>query len=157
MTRTIPLDRQEISKHAKNNCSVRKALDAFGDRWSLLIIRELFYGIRRFSDFQRELGIARNVLSARLQKLHENGIIERISLGETISWHEYRLTEKGADLFPMVMALLQWGDRWMQEGAPPLKVVETKSGAEIDPIAATVNGRPIHVRDASYQTMPDPS
>lgn len=153
MSKSISLEKQEISDEAKKNCSVRKALDVFGDRWSLLIIRELFYGVRRFSDFQRELGIARNVLTARLQKLYDHQMIERVSLGENISWHEYRLTEKGADLFPMVMALLQWGDRWMQEASgPPLKVVETKSGIELDRIYATVNGRPLHVRGASYKT-----
>ena len=93
------------------NCSIARSLEVLGDRWTILVMRDAFMRVRRFEDFQRNLGVARNVLTDRLGRLVEEGILERVPYQERPARFEYRLTEKGIDLWPMMMALLQWGDR----------------------------------------------
>lgn len=94
------------------DCSIARTLDVIGERWSLLIVRDAFYGIRRFDDFQSDLGIARNILTDRLNKLVEQGVFEKVLYEERPPRHEYRLTEKGRDLMPVLMSMVAWGDRW---------------------------------------------
>ena len=96
-----------------DGCSVSLALSEVGDWWSLMIIRNAMYGTRRFSDFQQQLGIARNILSERLERLVTNGILRRVNVAEQGRRFEYRLTDKGRDLFVVLTALRQWGDRWI--------------------------------------------
>lgn len=103
-------------------CSVAQALELVGDWWTLLVIRDAMLGVRRFEQFQRRLGIARNVLSDRLEKLVESGILARRNYQEHPPRHEYRLTEMGLDLYPVIVSLRQWGDRWAQPGDPPVVV-----------------------------------
>ena len=105
-------------------CSIAKALEVVGERWTLLIVRDVMLGNRRFDELQRSLGVARNVLSARLQRLVEEDILERRPYQESPERHEYFLTEKGLDLWPALIALLGWGDRHTEypEG-PPLLIV----------------------------------
>ena len=91
------------------NCSVARALEVLGDRWTLLVIRDAFLGVRRFDDFQRELGIARNVLADRLARLVDEGVLERRRYQERPERHEYRLTAKGLDLLPVTMSLHELG------------------------------------------------
>src|SRR4051812_15920954 len=93
------------------HCSIARALEVLGDRWTLLVIRDAFLGVRRFDDFQRDLGVARNVLTDRLGRLVEEGVLERVRYQERPERSEYRLTEKGLDLWPVTMALLRWGGR----------------------------------------------
>src|SRR5919112_1114607 len=93
------------------HCSIARALEVLGDRWTLLVIRDAFLGLRRFDDFQRDLGIARNVLADRLGRLVDEGILERHAYQERPERFEYRLTEKGADLWPVLISLMKWGDR----------------------------------------------
>jgi len=102
------------------NCSVARALEVLGDRWTLLVIRDAFLGVRRFDDFQRNLGVARNVLSDRLQRLVDEGLLERQRYQERPERFEYRLTEKGVELWPTIITLMKWGDRYYAppEGAP---------------------------------------
>ena len=95
-----------------SNCSVARALNEVGDWWSLLIVLHAMYGTRRFVDFQQQLGIAKNILCDRLAKLVDNEVLRKVDVGEHGSRFEYRLTEKGRDLFPVVVALRQWGDKW---------------------------------------------
>src|SRR3712207_4660988 len=90
-------------------CSVARALEVVGERWTLLILRDAFLGVRRFDDFQRNLGIARNVLNARLQRLVEEGLLERRLYQQRPERYEYCLTEQGQDLWPALVALMQWG------------------------------------------------
>ena len=92
-------------------CSIAKALEVVGERWSLLIVRDVMNGRRRFDELQRGLGIARNVLSARLERLVEEDILERRAYQASPERYEYFLTEKGLDLWPALIALLGWGDR----------------------------------------------
>jgi DNA-binding HxlR family transcriptional regulator len=102
------------------NCSVARALEVLGDRWTLLVIRDAFLGVRRFDDFQRNLGVARNVLSDRLPRLVDEGLLERRRYQERPERFEYRLSEKGIDLWPTIITLMKWGDRYYapSEGAP---------------------------------------
>ena len=93
--------------------SVGHVLDIIGEGWSILIIREAFLGTRRFEDFQKRLGIARNILTARLKKLCASQILDRVPIKEGAKRHEYILTRKGKDLMPLLVALTQWGDRWV--------------------------------------------
>lgn len=107
------------------DCSIASTLELVGEKWTLLILRESFFGVRRFEDIQRGVGCARNLLSARLGKLVENGILRREPYREPGSRqrHEYRLTDKGRDLFPIVVALMDWGDRWaLAADGPPVEV-----------------------------------
>ena len=103
-----------------------------GERWTLLIIRDVFLGIRRFEDLQRDLGVARNVLQARLERLVEEGILVKRPYQERPLRCEYRLTEKGADLWPVLVALLQWGDRYALEGERPMILQHRGCGGELD-------------------------
>jgi DNA-binding HxlR family transcriptional regulator len=114
-------------------CSVARALEAIGDRWTLLVIRDLFLGLRRFEDLQRDLGVARNVLTDRLGRLVEEGIVERRLYQERPERYEYRLTAKGLDLWPVMISLMKWGDRHApDEGGAPTVVVHKGCGGEVD-------------------------
>ena len=95
------------------NCSVAQALEVLGDWWTLLIVREAFLGTRRYADFEANLDISKNVLAQRLQHLVEHGVLERIDAGVHGPRFEYELTPKGKDLFTILTALRQWGDRWV--------------------------------------------
>ena len=109
--------------YENQRCSIARTLEIVGDRWTLLVLRDVFLGVRRFDDVQRDLGIARNVLSDRLARLVEDGILERRRYQERPERFEYRLTEKGLDLWPSLMALMRWGDKHLAQDGPP-RIVE---------------------------------
>jgi DNA-binding HxlR family transcriptional regulator len=114
-------------------CSIARTLEAIGDRWTMLLIRDAFIGVRRFEEFQQRLGIARNVLTDRLSRLVDEGILEKRAYQERPPRFEYRLTEKGLDLFPVLMSLMKWGDRHEPaEGGPPMVVLHRGCGGEVD-------------------------
>jgi DNA-binding HxlR family transcriptional regulator len=102
------------------DCSIARALEVVGERWTLLIIRDAFLGVRRFDQFQESLGIARNVLTDRLNRLVEEGILRRVRYSERPQRHEYRLTHKGADLAIALAGLRQWGDKYLSEKPPTI-------------------------------------
>jgi len=115
-------------------CSVARALSAIGDRWTLLVLRDCFLGVRRFDAFQRDLGLSPHLLSQRLAKLVGHGILERRVYQRRPRREEYRLTEKGRDLYPVIASLLCWGDRWMWEGErPSLELVHRGCGRHTTP------------------------
>ncbi len=114
------------------NCSVARTLEVVGERWTMLILREAFAGVRRFDDFQRDLGIARNVLQTRLSRLVDEGILERVPYQERPVRHEYRLTEKGLDLWPILIAMLAWGDKYAAAAGPPLLLVHRDCGGRMN-------------------------
>ena len=120
------------SDYSTQNCSVARALEVIGERWSLLIVRNAFYGVKRFDDHQRWLGIARNVLQSRLERLVEEGILEKQLYQERPPRHEYRLTPKGRDLWPVLVTLLQWGDRYGSESGPPVVLEHRDCGGGVD-------------------------
>ena len=118
------------------NCSVARTLDVVGERWTLLILRNAFYGYRRFDDFRSDLGVARNVLTDRLNKLVDHGVLVRRPYQERPLRHEYRLTEKGRDLFHVLLAMANWGDRWESEGTPPVTVTHRSCGHQVRAVPA---------------------
>lgn len=115
-------------------CSVARALSVVGDRWSLLIIRSAFLKARRFSDFQEDIGLTKHRLSDRLGKLVEAGVFEKVLYQQKPPRYEYRLSEKGIDLYPVIMSLVGWGDKWMSdEAGAPLEYIHKNCGAKIQP------------------------
>jgi DNA-binding HxlR family transcriptional regulator len=113
------------------DCSIARALEQIGERWTILIVRDAFLGIRRFDDFQRSLGVSRGVLADRLDRLVDAGILERRLYRERPERHEYRLTDKGRDLWPVTMALVKWGDRYYAEHGPPRLFHHRGCGGEV--------------------------
>jgi DNA-binding HxlR family transcriptional regulator len=111
------------------NCSVARAWSVVGERWTMMILRECFRGHRRFEHFQQKFGLARNVLSERLQKLTDEGILERRPYQTRPERHEYHLTQKGEDLYPVMLELMRWGDRY-KSTTPPVRLVHVACGHE---------------------------
>ena len=107
------------------NCSVARSLDIVGEWWTLLIVRNIMFGQRRFEAIQADLGIARNILSDRLNTLVAHEVVERVKYQEHPERYEYHLTEKGRDLYPVVAALMAWGDKWESPDGPPLLMRHT--------------------------------
>jgi DNA-binding HxlR family transcriptional regulator len=116
------------------NCSIAGALAVVGERWTLLVMREVLLGRRRFADIKRNTGIASNILSDRLDTLVEHGLLERRRYSDQPESFEYRATERGRDLHPVLVALMRWGDRYVagSEG-PPRVVVHAACGHDADP------------------------
>jgi DNA-binding HxlR family transcriptional regulator len=112
-------------------CSVAGSLELVGERWTLLIVRDAFLGARRFEDFQRRTGVARNVLSDRLNLLVDEGIFKRVAYQEHPVRYEYRFTEKGLDLWPVIISLLKWGDRHIYPGRAPLLLMHRGCGGAV--------------------------
>jgi DNA-binding HxlR family transcriptional regulator len=118
-----------IQAFADLNCSIARPLSFLGERWSILVLRDLFLGRRRFDEIQESLGVATNVLSQRLATFLDEGIVERRPYSEHPERFEYRLTQKGLDLQPVLLALLRWGDRYTaDEAGPALETVHEDCG-----------------------------
>jgi DNA-binding HxlR family transcriptional regulator len=115
------------------NCSIARALEVIGERWTLLVMREIFLGRRRFADLQRNTGIAKNILSDRLQTLVDQGLLTRRLYSEAPESYEYVPTTKGVDVVPVLVALLQWGDQYAAPGGPPRVYVHTACGHDANP------------------------
>lgn len=117
------------------DCSIAQTLEIVGEWWTLLIVRDAFLGVRRFDVFQARLGIARNVLTNRLDRLVEHGVLMRVPYQDRPVRHEYRLTDKGQDLFHLLTAMRQWGDKWaVPAGGPPLQLVHDGCGQLADAV-----------------------
>ena len=117
---------------ADHPCSIARTLDVAGEWWSPLILRDVTYGVRRFAEIQADLGISANVLADRLESLVREGLLETRVYQQRPERHEYMLTEKGADLVPALIALMQWGDRWgWKGGVGPVQVLHEDCGQEI--------------------------
>ena len=116
-------------------CSVARALSVVGDAWTLLIVRDCFLGIRRFDDFQERLGISRHLLADRLRHLVEHGVLDKVRYQDRPERFEYRLSERGRALHPIITALLAWGDEWMADpDGPPVTLVHRPCGHEMTPV-----------------------
>ncbi|WP_067836691.1 winged helix-turn-helix transcriptional regulator [Nocardia lijiangensis] len=120
------------------NCSLAQCLEVVGEWWTLLIVRDALFGVTRFDDFRARLGIARNVLTQRLEHLVANGILEKVPYQENPPRHDYRLTTKGRSLWLVVTAMRQWGDEWAAPDGPPLESVHTTCGhrTTIEPVCS---------------------
>ena len=138
-------------------CSVARTLAVVGDRWTPLILREAFLRTRRFDDFQAHVGVTRHLLAARLGKLVREGILVRVRYQDRPERFEYRLTEKGLDLYPVIVSLLRWGDRWKAGAAgPPILLQHRGCGTVAVPVLACPACRvPVTARD--METRPGPA
>jgi DNA-binding HxlR family transcriptional regulator len=138
------------------NCAAAQALEQIGDWWTLLLVREAFYGTTTFSGFLERLGIARNVLTERLRRLIDLEIIHREQPKPGIERYTYHLTEKGRDLLPVLVALVQWGDKWVfKEVGEPVRVVDSAQHRPIRKLAVTAaDGRPLSIEDLRFRPGP---
>lgn len=138
------------------NCGIGQALDVLGDWWTLLIVRDAFFGVRRFGDFEKSLGIAKNILSARLSHLVDHGIFERVDVGSEGHHFEYRLSEKGEALLPLLTALREWSDEWVfGRGNEPVIVQDRRTGRRLPKLRISdADGKPLSRRD--LRTVPGP-
>ncbi|WP_066950276.1 winged helix-turn-helix transcriptional regulator [Microtetraspora fusca] len=143
-----PDDRREQHAGAPvpPTCPVMSAADLVGDRWTLLILRDAFNGIRRFSQFQRSLGIARNILSARLSSLVAAGILHTEPGADGTSYSAYALTHKGIELFDLIVALRQWGERHLiDDGTVYRPLLDIRTGAPLPRVTyMRPDGTPLH-------------
>lgn len=112
--------------------SIGRTLDVIGDRWTMLILRDVFRGLHRFGELVESLGIARNLLSERLARLVDHEVLVKVPYCERPLRHEYRLTPKGADLSRALVALMRWGDRWESDGTAPTVLVHDRCGVELE-------------------------
>ena len=137
------------------NCSIARALELIGERWTILIVRDAFLGIRRFDDFQRSLGVSRGILADRLDRLVDSGILERRCYQERPERFEYRLTDKGRDLWPVTVSLLKWGDRYHADHGPPRVILHRGCGGEVtERLRCSKCGADLTVRDVEARPGP---
>jgi DNA-binding HxlR family transcriptional regulator len=113
-------------------CSIARALEVIGDRWTILILRDAFRGIRRFDELRRDLDIARPVLADRLRKLVDNGVLQKVPYQAHPPRFEYRLTPMGIELSPALVALMRWGDKFLSDGGPPTLLVHEPCGHDLE-------------------------
>lgn len=138
------------SEIGDQTCPVARSLSVLGDRWTMLVLREAFWRVRRFEQFQERTGAPRPVLAERLKMLVDEGVFERRLYSERPDRYEYRLTEKGLALYPVVISLLEWGEQWMTEPdeAPVVELRHRTCGATIHPhLACPDCGYPLTARD----------
>ncbi len=134
------------------DCTVADSVDLIGDRWTLLILRDAFLGVRRFDDFRRDLDIASNVLTARLESLVTAGIVLTRPYQEHPPRHEYLLTEKGKDLFDVLLALWRWGDRWAEPDTGRRRLIHRECGHDTHLLAACAHcGEPLTRRNVRIE------
>ncbi|MFD0417779.1 winged helix-turn-helix transcriptional regulator [Streptomyces sp. NPDC127108] len=133
----------------ESDCPVARSVDAIGDWWSLLIVRDAFDGSRRFGEFQRSLGVAKNILSTRLRSLVAGGILDVVPASDGSAYHEYVLTPKGQDLFPVIVALRQWGEsHFFESGEPHSELVDLRNGRPLRALEArSADGRLLSPED----------
>jgi DNA-binding HxlR family transcriptional regulator len=140
---------------ATYDCSIAKTLEVVGERWTFLILREAFLGVRRFDRIQSDLGIARNILSDRLGKLVDKGILERRQYQDRPARYEYRLTEKGIDLYPVVVTMMSWGDKHLAPSGPPVTLTHNACGEHTHPVlTCDCCGEAIHARNVTPHLGP---
>lgn len=145
----------KFTSFADMDCTIARTLEVVGEWWSLLIVKLALYGVTRFGDFQDELGIAKNVLTQRLRRLVEAGILVRQPDAHGSKYFEYRLTEKGRDLAVPLIALMQWGDRWESApNGPPIEVIAARTGTAIGPLEIRDRaGKKLAIRDLGYRRL----
>ena len=137
-------------------CSLARTLAVVGDRWTLLILRDCFLGVRRFDEFEQRLGVTRHVLADRLKKLVSHGVLKKMPYQQKPLREEYRLTEKGLDLHTVVLSLVSWGDRHMtDERGSPVVHVHKACGQQMRPLTVCSEcGDPVGARDIRVETGP---
>jgi DNA-binding HxlR family transcriptional regulator len=137
-------------------CSIARTTDLLGDWWTPLVLREAFYGARRFDEFVERLGIGRNVLTVRLKRLVEAGILRTEPYQKRPQRHEYRLTAKGRDLFGVLAAMIRWGDDWLAtDSGPPVELIDRRTGHVVRPAVVDEHtGEPLDPRNLRARPGP---
>jgi DNA-binding HxlR family transcriptional regulator len=125
----------ERKSFADMHCSVAQCLEVAGEWWSMLILRDTFLGVTRFDDFQERSGISRNILNVRLNHLVASGVLEKVLYRDHPPRYDYRLTDKGRDLWPVLTAMRQWGDRYAAPDGPPVQVMHKACGHIADAVS----------------------
>ncbi len=141
----------------RDACSMASTLEVIGERWTMHVLRESFLGVRRFEDYRRNIGVARNILSDRLNTLVTEGILRRELYSERPPRYEYRLTRKGIDLYEILIALMKWGNRWTpNEDGPAVVLRHRECGGTVEPVLACPDcGEPVHAWD--LEALPGPA
>lgn len=140
-----------------SECPVARSVDAIGDWWSLLIVRDAFDGSRRFGEFQRGLGVAKNILTARLRTLVAGGVLDSVPASDGSAYREYVLTAKGRALFPVIVALRQWGEQnAFAPGEPHSELVDRREGRRLRALEVrSADGRLLGPEDTTVHKVPD--
>ena len=149
--RTAP---RQVAAGDSPQCSIAGTLDALGDVWSILVLRELFFGVHRFKDMLTDLGISRSVLTSRLNRLVDLGVVRTAPYqepGDRVR-HEYRLTRKGVGLLPVLVALMEWGDENVNGGAGPFTLHHRESGDRVHVELRTLGGAPVEPHQMRVRT-----
>lgn len=145
----------ERKSFADMHCSVAQCLEVVGEWWSMLILRDVFLGVNRFDDFQQRLGISRNILNQRLNHLVDAGVLAKVPYSEHPPRYDYRLTDKGRDLWPVLTAMRQWGDQYAAPAGPPVEVTHKGCGEVTHAVmVCSACGEPLGARDV--RAMPGP-
>jgi len=154
LSRAMEMDVREFPRDA---CSVASTLEVIGERWTMHVLREAFLGVRRFEDFRRNIGVARNILSDRLNTLVAEGILRRELYSEHPPRSGYRLTRKGVDLYGILIELMNWGNRWAPNlDGPAVVLRHRKCGSVVMPaLACPECGEPVHAWD--LEALPGPA
>jgi DNA-binding HxlR family transcriptional regulator len=141
------------SNLSEEPCSVARSVAVIGDRWTLMLLRDCFLGVRRFEDFERRLGISRSIVADRLAKLVDEGVLSRVAYQERPLRYEYRLTEKGLALHPVIMAIVHWGDTWYAGAdGPPMLHRHRSCGRDFHPVMTCSEcGEPITAREVEVR------
>jgi DNA-binding HxlR family transcriptional regulator len=138
----------ERKSFSQMHCSVAQCLEVVGEWWSLLIIRDVFLGVTRFDEMQERLGISRNVLNQRLARLVSAGVLVKVPYSEHPPRFDYRLTDKGRDLWPVITAMRQWGDRYAAPDGPPMELIHKSCGHATEAtMVCSECGEPMGARD----------
>jgi DNA-binding HxlR family transcriptional regulator len=147
----------DVRDFPREACSVASTLETIGERWTMHVLREAFLGVRRFEDFRRNIGVARNILSDRLGTLVEAGILRRELYSEHPPRYEYRLTRKGVDLYGVLVELMKWGARWAPHPDGQAIVLRHRGcGSVIEPVQTCPDcGEPVHAWD--LEALPGPA
>ncbi|MEN8722855.1 MAG: helix-turn-helix domain-containing protein [Alphaproteobacteria bacterium] len=143
-----------MTKQHKHYCPISRALNLVGDSWTLLVVREAFYGATRFNEFRTHTGIAKNILSDRLAMLVEQGVMDRQDIGDKGTRYAYTLTQKGKDLFPVLMSMAQWGDKWaFAEEGPQVGFEDKDSGKRLGPMKLAFEDGSLVTRPANLRPV----
>lgn len=141
---------------ADNTCSVARTIEILGDVWTLMILREAFLGNRRFDDLKRQTGASPHALSQRLKRLERIGVLRLESYSEHPPRHEYRLTTKGRDLWPVIVTMKAWGDKWLGEGSPSIEIRHKGCGLVVIPeMTCSACHAPMNAHDAKAIISPE--
>jgi DNA-binding HxlR family transcriptional regulator len=144
-----------IKAFEEQNCAIARTLAFLGERWTVLVLREIFLGNRRFDGIQRRLGVATNVLSERLSSLQDEGIVERQPYGEHPNRFEYHLTERGRELHPVLLALMRWGNHHKSPAGPPLLVIHDDCDHETEAVQVCSHcGGELHTHNVHTEPGP---